>query len=228
MAKEQRSRAGFSIFLPVVAAITAYFVAYPRVFWPRIENWGASNEEVDTYLPGDELVPNPRYKTTRAITIDVPASNVWPWIVQVGHKRAGLYSDRKSAYRIMPEFQELSIGDKIELLPQFDVAVSNLEPGKTLTLLKRADMNTGEDFGPTDPLPERYYIWTLTWFIMPIGSDRTRLILRNRIAHNANMMSNPLLRALFEPSLFITERNHLLGLKERTESQYRGGRLQAV
>jgi len=35
-------------------------------------------------LPGDELVPQPRLENTRAITVQAPASTIWPWLVQMG------------------------------------------------------------------------------------------------------------------------------------------------
>lgn len=44
-------------------------------------------------LPGDDLVPAPVLQTTRAVMIDAPPQQVWPWLVQVGQGRAGFYSD---------------------------------------------------------------------------------------------------------------------------------------
>ncbi len=35
-------------------------------------------------LPGDELVRQPMYETTQAITIHASASRVWQWLVQIG------------------------------------------------------------------------------------------------------------------------------------------------
>jgi hypothetical protein len=32
-------------------------------------------------LPGDELVLHPKLETTRAITIQAPAAEIWPWLV---------------------------------------------------------------------------------------------------------------------------------------------------
>jgi hypothetical protein len=58
----------------------------------RAMNWGATPAEVGEQLPGDELAPHPLSISTRAITIAAPPSAVWPWIVQMGYKRAGFYS----------------------------------------------------------------------------------------------------------------------------------------
>jgi hypothetical protein len=46
-------------------------------------------------LPGEDLVPAPMLRTTRAITINAPPQRVWPWLVQLGHGRAGFYSDSR-------------------------------------------------------------------------------------------------------------------------------------
>src|SRR4029450_8401628 len=51
--------------------------------------WGATDAEVTAAMPGDELVPDPSFSATRAITIQAPPKLVWPWIVQLGTGRAG-------------------------------------------------------------------------------------------------------------------------------------------
>ena len=57
---------------------------------------GATDEEVDAALPGDEVIPHPMIETTHAITIQAPPSEVWRWLVQAGYRgsgRAGWYTD---------------------------------------------------------------------------------------------------------------------------------------
>ena len=54
--------------------------------------WGATDDEVAAAMPGDELVPSSQFTATRALTIDAPPSDVWPWLTQVGIGRAGFYS----------------------------------------------------------------------------------------------------------------------------------------
>jgi hypothetical protein len=54
--------------------------------------WGATDEEVRGPMPGDEIVPKSSFCGTRAITVDAPPEMVWPWIVQVGYRRAGFYT----------------------------------------------------------------------------------------------------------------------------------------
>ena len=101
---------------------------------------GATDEEVDASLPGDEVIPHPMVETTHAITIQAPPSEVWRWLVQAGYRgsgRAGWYTDSPidplvdiffrlttpagrqaadrswmhSADHILPEFQQRAVGD---------------------------------------------------------------------------------------------------------------------
>jgi hypothetical protein len=104
--------------------------------------WGATDGEVHMPLPGDEIVPHPMMETTHAVTIGASAEEIWPWLIQMGHYRAGFYADpswwdkyadkylkslsRKeaeesgygfrevpSAERVIPEYQGLKEGDTV-------------------------------------------------------------------------------------------------------------------
>ena len=90
--------------------------------WHR--HWGATPAEVSEPLPGDAFVPQAQFRATRAITIDAPAGAVWPWLVQVGCRRAGWYSNdlldnlaRPSATTIVPALQHLEIGQWVPMSP---------------------------------------------------------------------------------------------------------------
>ena len=54
--------------------------------------WGATASEVQQRLPGDDLVPTAWTEATHAITIQVTASKIWPWLVQTGQDWGGDYS----------------------------------------------------------------------------------------------------------------------------------------
>jgi hypothetical protein len=58
-----------------------------------------------------------QFQATRALTIDAPPEQVWPWLVQVGCLRAGFYSNdlldnlgHPSVRKLIPEFQHLEVG----------------------------------------------------------------------------------------------------------------------
>ena len=89
-----------------------------------ILNWGATDAKADARLPGDELLKEADGVATRAITIDAPASAVWPWIAQMGPSpRGGAYTydwienllglDMHSVDRVLPEYQHPQVGDTL-------------------------------------------------------------------------------------------------------------------
>lgn len=67
------------------SAIPEYLAYLARdLFHPHLLRTGSTKEERVDPLPGDDLVPRPRWQETRAKTIDVPVDHLWPWIVQMG------------------------------------------------------------------------------------------------------------------------------------------------
>jgi len=177
--------------------------------------WGATNDEVARPLPGDEIVPRPRNWSTRAITIAAPAAAVWPWLMQIGQGRGGLYSydwlenlagcDIHSTNRIIPEFQYLEVGDVIRLGPEGYPAypVAAVEPGCALVL-------GGDDpeLGP--------HSWAFV--LEPIDDRTTRLIVRSRGDYPPSPANFVIWRILTEPLHFVMERKMLLGIKQRGEA----------
>jgi hypothetical protein len=104
----------------VAVAGAGLLAAYARLVRPWALRWGATAEEAARPLPGDGLVAKADYVATRAITIDAPPHQVWPWLVQIGSGRAGWYTyDRldnagvPSAIEIVPDFQHLQVGDVV-------------------------------------------------------------------------------------------------------------------
>jgi hypothetical protein len=95
------------------AALSGSLLAFRR----HLLRWGATDDEVAAALPGDELVPDPSFSATRAITIAAPPADVWPWIVQMGYGRAGFYAydwldnlgHGRSADEIVPDLQRLEV-----------------------------------------------------------------------------------------------------------------------
>ena len=94
----------------------------------RARNWGASPGEINSELPGDDLVPEPAEGTTLAVDIVAPSDRVWRWLVQIGQDRGGMYSydwlenviglGIRSADRVHERWQHLAVGDRIVLVPR--------------------------------------------------------------------------------------------------------------
>ena len=82
--------------------------------------WGATSEEIQCSVVGDDLCKDATLVATRSITISAPPQDVFPWIRQMGFGRAGWYSydwldnlGHKSATTIHEEWQTVEAGDKV-------------------------------------------------------------------------------------------------------------------
>lgn len=62
------------------------------LIWYQGRRRGATDQEVNAPLPGDDIVPHPMLETTHAISIHASAADIWPWLVQMGDDRAGRYT----------------------------------------------------------------------------------------------------------------------------------------
>jgi hypothetical protein len=185
-------------------------VAYPFLFRRRCLYWGATAQEVSAKLPGDDLLPEADIVSTRAVTIDAAPDAVWPWLAQMGSGRGGAYTydwienllglNMHSAEAILPQFQDIKVGDKLPLGPNRPMMrVEVCDPGRALTI-RVADGN---------------WVWI---FALVAQDGRTRLISRNRIAMPDTPMPVMAFSMLvMEPGSLIMERKMLLGIKRRAE-----------
>ena len=198
--------------VPTILVMLTVAVLYwfPVRRW--MSRWGATPSDLSRVMAGDRLLIDPTYSGTLAVSIDAPPEDIWPWLVQIGYQRGGLYSydwldrlfgylDRPSATRILPEFQHLASGDLIPLGrgPSWPVAV--VEPNRALVL----DMR---HMGGLD--------WVWQFGLYPIDETRTRLISRSRV--RARAVWARLLTHAIEPAGFLMTRRMLIGLKERAEA----------
>lgn len=176
----------------------------------RFLYWGATAAEAARAMPGDDLSPHPDVVATRAITIDAAPEAVWPWLVQMGPGRGGAYTydwienllglDMHSADTILPEFQEISVGDVFALSvsgPRMRVAV--LEPAHAMVFASE----------------DRSWVWAFGLYPKAGG---TRLVSRNRITRpGATAIGRFCYRLFMEPGSLVMERKMLTGIKERAE-----------
>ena len=137
--------------------------------------WGATDEEIRGAMPGDELVPKAAFNATRGITIDAPPELVWPWIVQMGHGRAGFYSydlldnaGYASAESVLAEYQRPQVGDWVPMA-------------------KRVNETTAHRVKAFEP--NEWMLWTKpdsswAWKLVPLEAARTRLIVRLKHHYN--------------------------------------------
>jgi hypothetical protein len=167
-------------------------------------------------------VPQPILGYTHAITIRAPAARVWPWLVQIGQGRGGLYSydglenlvgcRMRSADRLLPEFQQPQNGELIRMgLQGYPcLAVEAVEPPRALILIS-ADPQSGQPVRYHPPTGKKKFA-TATWqFVLnPSGDNAARLLVRQRLAYSPDMAW---VWRLTEPVGFVMERKMLLDIE---------------
>lgn len=95
-------------------------------------------------MPGDELLPDAGIRMDRAFSLPARPEVVWPWLVQLGKRRAGWYlprpaerlvpRERRAARRLDERWLGLTVGD---VIPDYGGAdetftVARIEPPSTL------------------------------------------------------------------------------------------------
>lgn len=190
--------------------ITLLLLAYFIFIRPWQLKWGATAIEIERPMPGDKIVAKPTFNATRAVTINSIAENIYPWIIQMGVTRAGWYSydlldnlAKRSAEVILPEHQNIQIGDVVPLSPD----------GKQGMLVK--------DFKKNE-----WMLWwdnkgdtTWVWGIYPEGESTFRLITRVRVKYRFFSVAI-LFNLLIEFFDIWMMRKCMLGIKKRAEKLF--------
>lgn len=206
-----------------LGAVAAAVSTFHLLIAPRLARWGATADECDEHLPGDELVADPASMSTRAVTIEAPASEVWSWLVQIGTDRGGWYTydalERAvgvavhNTAEVREEWQHLAVGDRVRLAPEgwmgladgMAMPVARIDAGRCIVLRQEP---------PDSP-------WDGVWsfHVRPEGPGRCRLVVRSRTARADGLARVGALvgSLVFDPVTFIMERGMLLGIKQRAE-----------
>jgi hypothetical protein len=215
----------------VLAVGGAALAAYALVVRPWHIRWGATRSEATEPLPGDDLVTDPTFASTHAITIDAAPSDVWPWLVQIGQNRGGFYSytalenlvgcRMRNAERIVPEWQRLEEGDSVLLHPEAPpLVVASVEPGRSFVLLGNEPI-VGSPARTEEPgSGPLTYSWSFV--LRATDGGASRLVVRSRASLPECGLSRLWGRAFLEPAHFVMERKMLLGIKRRAEARRRG------
>jgi hypothetical protein len=198
----------------LTSGIAAFAVAaYPALWRDRCLTWGARPEEAAREMAGDDLLPDAPVVSTRAVSVQAPPEDIWPWLVQMGPGRGGAYTydwienllglGMHSADEILPEFQGLKVGDILPLNKKTRLRVEVLDgSGPEPALVLRSE--------------DGAWVWSFALF--PEGDGVTRLVSRNRIHDaQAGLAGRVLSMYLMEPGSLIMERKMLDGIKERAE-----------
>jgi hypothetical protein len=193
----------------VIASVLIVLVlVYLTFIRPWQLRWGATEDEIKCSMPGDDIVGKPSFNATRAATINAPTENIYPWIVQMGVKRAGWYSydlldnfGRPSAESVLSEHQNIQVGDVIAMSPD----------GKQGMRVKDFSKN-------------KWILWwdekgdsSWVWEIYVDGETRSRLVTRVRTKYRlfSPAIAFNLLIEFFD---ILMMRKCMLGIKRRAEA----------
>lgn len=190
-------------------AVTAILIIAALMPW--MDRWGATKDEIAASFSGDELVPSPRITYTRALTVNASPEKIYPWIVQLGAEKGGMYSyegfetnilrcELINADRIHEEWQGLKVGDPMKMCPgtsgppPYEIAI--IEPNHAI-VMGHKDKGT----------------WVEVWQfnLVPKEDGTTRLVIRSRNS------AQGLLWDVIRPGEFVMMRGMMLGIKERAE-----------
>lgn len=196
------------VLIAIAVGGAVALAAYLLRIRPWQLKWGATQEEVERTMPGDDIVVRPAFNATRAVTVKAKSEDIWAWLVQIGIKRAGWYSydwidnlGKPSAEGIIPELQHLTIGDLIPMSPDGKVGlwVKDFEPNAWLLWWdKQGDV-------------------TWLWGLYPLDDSRTRLITRVRIHYNW-LSPSIIFNLLLDVGDIVMMRKCMLGIKRRAET----------
>jgi hypothetical protein len=229
---QQMKRIVWLVFGAIVTAVAVYQLAFKP--WQR--QWQAGADESAGSLPGDDLVPNPQFHQTMALTVDATPAQIWPWLLQMGYGRAGWYSYDaidmlgNSSREIRPDLQDLHVGQMVPFAPgglAFRVEV--VEPERALVLCGDSELiaqqqhPAAEEEGPGLKMvgllsDANMSAFKMSWafLLQPTGDGRTRLLERFRTTTTpgpGQMIVSPII----DVGHFLMTRKQMLGIKERAE-----------
>ncbi len=182
--------------------------------------WGTVGTEATDSLPGDELVPEPKWSYTLGIAVDAAPGDVWPWIAQLGQGRGGFYTYQTlenmvgcritNTTEIRPDHQHPAVGEEIDLhptAPPMRIEIVD-RPNAFVLFGSPADIGTEESWGMS------------TWqFAVNPGHDGgSRLLTRGRYDYTPDWKSRLAFgRFPIEAITFVMSRRMMLEIKRLAE-----------
>jgi len=171
-------------------------------------------------MAGDDISPDARYVTTRAVTIMAPADTVWPWLIRMGQDRAGFYTHNwverllqsgiRDVSEINPEWQHLEVGDPMRT--NRDIGgkpmgwpVVAVDSGRSLVVSSKS-------------MP----VGTYAFVVEALDDSTTRLIVRDRARWK--WFEWPFAALVYEPLYAYMETGLISGVRQRVEALSMAGR----
>lgn len=198
------------IILGVIVAIILIIAILVVVLTPWMDRWGTTPEERAAAFPGDTLVKSPVKVINRAVTIQAATEKIYPWLLQIGADKSGMYSytwlERLVGCKMAldetfhPEWQNLQEGDLMKMCagdfapPPYIVAM--VIPGQAVV------------FGHKD---KENWVESWQFVLQPQGKGITRLVTRTSTTMTGFAWD------IFNRIAFVMERKMLLTIKAIVE-----------
>ena len=201
----------FLLVLAIILGVILLLVLLVVLLNPWMDKWRTTPEEREMRLPGDDLFENPARVANRAVTINASVDKIYPWILQIGADKSGMYSytwlenlvgcKMAKVETIKPEWQTLNEGDLMKMCagdfapPPYIVA--RVLPDQAVIFGHK----TGEN-------------WEESWqfVLVPQSDGTTRLVTRTSTNMTGGMWE------VIRPISFIMERKMLLTIKGLAEN----------
>lgn len=221
--RTQSPGVGVAAALEGAGLIAWNLVATPFVGKKRLR-WGTHGAEATDPLPGDNLVPSPKWTYTLGVDIAASPEAIWPWIAQIGQRRGGFYTYQTlenmvgckitNTTEILLEHQHPQVGDQIYLHPTAPpMRVEIVDPPHALVL-----------FGsPADIAAEKSWGMSTWQFAIQARSDgKSRLLTRGRSDYSPGWAARLAFgRFPIESITFVMSRKMMLEIKRLAETGHK-------
>jgi hypothetical protein len=179
-----------------------------------------------TNYPGDNLVPDATITIDRWLDFDAPPAEVWPWLVQLGKRRAGWYmpraverlipAGRRAARTLVPAYQQVEVGDDTPDWGPGDPVfrLAEFEPNALIAYLSLRDRDFEWRWPAEGRSADRVLRLSWTLRLLSIGTNATSLHIRLRVAPSRRWFS-PLVWKVGEVFDLVTIKLLHRGLAER-------------
>ena len=201
----------FLIILGVLVLLVVLVVVLAIVFTPWMNRWHTTAAERAAKFPGDDLVSDPKLVINRGVTIRTTPDKIYPWLLQIGADKAGMYSytglERMTGCKmakdevIREEWQSLKEGDLMKM------CAGEFAPPPYI--VARVLPNEAVIFGHTEGDK-----WMESWqfYLVPQADGSTRLLTRT----STNMVGGAW--EVFNRIAFVMERKMLLTIRNLAET----------
>ncbi|MEA5079821.1 MAG: hypothetical protein VB013_14725 [Anaerolineaceae bacterium] len=195
-----------------------------------------SEEEKARVYPGDELLggESNRLRGTLAVTVDAPPSAVWPYLAQLGQRRAGFYAfdwlerlfsvHMYNTFYVVDECQNVYVGEYI-FYNQNGIGSevkSYKKDGFIATVSdSRAPSAFQGSFALVPPFGLKYFAWSWSFILVPVEGNKTRFFTRcDAVFEPFSGLPLQLVKVFLGVPSFVMCKAMLLKIKELAEKNH--------